>query len=148
MKFDYLQHYQNQRGSGLPTYQGTRYQTGYGLGSMFKSFYSWILPMMKTHAVPLLKSASQTLGEEAVKTAANIATDAIHGKDLKTVAKKRFGEAVDSLTRKARHRFHASKGYEPLTDDEQIGNGYKKKRLVSKKITLSKTKKKHKDIFG
>lgn len=148
MKFDYLQHYQNQRGSGLPTYQGSRYQTGYGLGSMFKSFYRWILPMMKTHAVPLLKSASQTLGEEAVRTAANIATDTINGKDFKTVAKKRAGEAVDSLTRKARHRFYAANGYEPLADDVQTGDGYKMQRLVSKKFISSKKKKKHNDIFG
>ena len=64
----------NQRGAGgMPVFYGSRYQRGMGLVSMFKSFFRWISPIVKTHAVPVPKDA-------AVKTATNIATDAIEGK--------------------------------------------------------------------
>ena len=50
-----------------------------GIGSMFKSFARWILPVA-THVVPVLKDAAKFVGSEAIKTAANIATDAIDGR--------------------------------------------------------------------
>jgi hypothetical protein len=43
----------------------------------------------KTHVVPVLKVAAKFLGSEAIKTSANIATDAIDGKELNESVKER-----------------------------------------------------------
>jgi hypothetical protein len=42
----------------MPVYYGARYQRGMGIGSMFKSFARWILPVAKTLVVPVLKDAA------------------------------------------------------------------------------------------
>jgi hypothetical protein len=56
----------------MPVYYGAIYQRGMGIGSMFKSFARWILPVAKTNVVPVLKDAAKFVGSEAIKTAANI----------------------------------------------------------------------------
>ena len=52
----------NQKGAGgMPVYYGARYQQGRGLEvrvNMFKSFFRFIAPVVKTHGVPLLKTAA------------------------------------------------------------------------------------------
>jgi hypothetical protein len=145
MKFDYDEYYQRQS-SGIPTYQGVKYQTGYGLGSMFKSFYRWILPMLKTHVLPVLKSGYRTMGTEVIKTAANIANDALDGKNLKSASEKRVSEAFENLSKKAKHALvnNVEKGGEKT----QTGEGYKnsKKKLISS-FQKNKKRKKNIDIF-
>jgi len=106
-----------------------------GLGSMFKSFFRWIAPIVKTHAVPVIKDAAKFVGTEAVKTATNIASDAIEGKNFNESVKERaketienFGEKVSSVIQKG--------GKE---------KEYKKRRKTTKK---HKTKRiKYQDIF-
>jgi hypothetical protein len=56
---------------------------------MFKSITRGNLPVVKTHVVPVLKEAAKFVGSEAIKTAANIATDAIDGKELNESVKER-----------------------------------------------------------
>ena len=91
----------DQKGAGgMPVYYGARYQRGMGIGSMFKSFARWILPVAKTHVVPVLKGAAKFVGSEAIKTAANIATDAIDGKELNESVKERAKESIGSLSEK------------------------------------------------
>lgn len=62
----------NQLGGNLKVYTGTTYQNGYGLGGILNTLrksFSWILPILKTHAVPLLKSGAESIGREMIKTA-------------------------------------------------------------------------------
>jgi hypothetical protein len=61
---------------GMPIYYGARYQKGMGLGSMIKNFFRWIMPVVKTHAVPILKDAAKYEGSEALKSATSLTTDA------------------------------------------------------------------------
>jgi hypothetical protein len=95
---DFKTYYENQIGSGLPVFHGAKYQRGHGLGSIFKSFYRWISPIFKQHAVPVLKQGAAALGEEAVRTAANIATDSLGGKKLEEAALDRAKEAVENIS--------------------------------------------------
>ena len=135
---DFKKYYEDQIGSGLPVFQGAKYQRGHGLGSIFKSFYRWISPIFKQHALPVLKQGATTLGEEAVRTAANIANDALSGKKLERAAVDRAKEAVESISNKANNFIKQS----------QVGSGYKRKgKKVSKSVSQKKNKRKRRDIF-
>ncbi len=50
----------------------------------------------------MLKEAAKFVGSEAIKTAANIATDAIDAKDLNESVKERAKESIGSLMEKHR----------------------------------------------
>jgi len=135
---DFKKYYEDQVGSGLPVFQGAKFQRGHGLGSIFKSFYRWISPIFKQHALPVLKQGATTLGEEAVRTAANIANDALGGKKLEQAAVDRAKEAVESISNKASNYIKQS----------QVGSGYKRKgKKVSKSFSQKKIKRKRRDIF-
>ena len=132
---DYKEYYLNQAGSGLPVFHGSRYQKGYGLGSIFKSFFKWVAPIFKTHAVPLLKSGAKTIGTEAVRTAANVATDTLAGRNLESSLKERAQEAVENLSSKAKLAM------------QQTGNGHdeffqlKSRKRKKNKVRKNKNKK-------
>ena len=135
---DFKKYYEDQVGSGLPVFQGAKFQRGHGLGSIFKSFYRWISPIFKQHALPVLKQGATTLGEEAVRTAANIANDALGGKKLEQAAVDRAKEAVESISNKASNYIKQS----------QVGCGYKMiGKNVSKSFSQKKIKRKRRDIF-
>jgi hypothetical protein len=91
--------YDQKGAEGMPVYYGARYQRGMGIGSMFKSFARWILPVA-THVVPVLKDAAKFVGPEAIKTAANIAMNTIDGKELNDSVKVRGIESIGSLSEK------------------------------------------------
>ena len=130
--------YVNQRGAGgMPVFYGSRYQRGMGLGSMFKSFFRWIAPIVKTHAVPVMKDAAKFVGTEAIKTAANITSDAIDGKDLNESIKDRAKETIGNLSDKVTNVIQ--KGGETIN--------YKKRKICSKKKHKFKKLKKYQDIF-
>ena len=128
----------NQRGAGgMPVFNGSRYQRGMGLGSMFKSFFRWIAPIVKTHAVPVIKDAAKFVGTEAIKTAANITSDAIDGKNFNESIKERAKETIENLSDKVTTVIQ--KGGETIN--------YKKRKLNSKKKHKIKKLKKYQDIF-
>lgn len=113
---DFNSYYLNQIGSGLPAFVGSRYQRGHGLGSMFKSLFRWISPIFKTHALPVLSQGAKTVGEEAIKTVAGIANDALSGKTLESSVQQRAKEAVDVLSEKAQKFL------------KQDGSGFRKRK--------------------
>lgn len=78
-------------------YRGQPYQRGYGLGGTFRRFFSWIVPLFKQHAVPVLNSGLRELGTTAINTATDIIKDTSEGKNFKTSAKERIDSAVDSI---------------------------------------------------
>ena len=94
---DYYEHFKNQEGSDLPLYRGFANQRGHGLGNWFRSFFRFVVPLVKKHAVPVLKKGATIVGTEAIKTAANIATDTIAGKDT---GKERINEGIDEISKK------------------------------------------------
>jgi hypothetical protein len=125
---DYQDYYEKQIGSGLPVFSGAKHQKGYGLGNVFRSFYRWIAPVFKVHAMPLLKEGAQALETEAVRTIANIANDTLEGNKFSESVRKRSQEAINTLADKVQYKL-------------QKGEGYKRKTKKSKKAHLIKRKK-------
>ena len=67
----YEQYYTSQAGSGLPRFQGLRYQRGHGLGSLFRGLIGVAAPLLKKGAIALGKS----LGQKALKAGVELAQD-------------------------------------------------------------------------
>jgi len=88
--------------NGYLMYRGEPFQSGYGLGNAFKSIkrgFKWLLPIIKTHAMPALTSGAKFLGNELMKSAANIANDTI----IKNIPvaesiKERANESIENIS--------------------------------------------------
>lgn len=117
-------------GNDNPFYKGAVYQRGYGIGSQFKRFFNWIVPLFKKHAVPTLERGLKKLGEESINSVSNIAKDVISGKDLKSSAQENINRSISNLKQSV--------------EDTLEGKGIKRKRS---KILLLKKSKRLKDIF-
>ena len=129
---DYVKYYEGQIGGGLPVFRGTKHQKGYGLGNLFRSFYRWIQPIIKTHALPALREGARSFGSETVKAVANVASDAIQGRSFEEAVKDRTEEYFKNLSNKS-----------------QSGSGLKrkKKQLFKPQKITSKKKRTKQDIF-
>lgn len=113
----YQQYYNLQAGSGISTiYRGSQYQRGHGIGSFFGSLFRNILP--------LIRKGVGAVGREALKTGINFLGDLSENQPPKESFKKRIQEAGVNLKRKAEDKI------EKLMN----GSGYKKKRVVVKRI--------------
>ena len=53
---------------------------------------------MKTHGIPIIKDPAEFVGTEAIKTAVNLAGDAIEGKDVNTSLKDRAKEVLKNIS--------------------------------------------------
>ncbi len=129
---DYGKYYENQVGSGLSAFQGSKYQRRMGVVNIFRSFFNWILPIFKTHAIPVIKTGAKTLGNEAIRTAANMASDAINGENIEDSLKNRSTEAFNTLSNKMRYK---------LLEQTGSGNKTKCKKRNLGSIKKNKTKK-------
>jgi hypothetical protein len=81
----------------FPTYKGVRYQRGNGLGNIFKKFFRWVVPIVKEHALPVIKDVGKKVGETVLTGTTNLAKDALDGKDIKESAKQRLDESKKNL---------------------------------------------------
>ena len=97
---DYYEYFKNQIGSDLPVFRGHRNQRGHGLGNWFRSFYRFVVPILKKHALPLIKKGATIVGTEAIKTAANVATDKIVGKSFEESGRERIDEGIENISQK------------------------------------------------
>ena len=108
---NYQEYYDNQVGGRLPVFTGYSNQKGHGLGGIFRKLTSFILPLLKTHALPLLKRGGQVIGTEVIKTASNIANDTISGKNFEKSAKENIQDAVNNLAEKAHSALQKGSGH-------------------------------------
>lgn len=113
-------------------YRGSPYQQGYGLGGTFRKFFKWIVPLLKKHALPHIESGIKQVGKTALSTAADIAKDAVSGKNVRVAATERINTAVESLKERAENSLE--------------GKGIKRKKKFKKFVVLKK-KTKFQDIF-
>ena len=91
---DFNKYYVDQASnSRYPVFRGMDIQRGYGLGGIFKKFFSWIMPIVREHALPVTK----TIGKEMLKGAINVANDSLEGKNVKESAKSRTKEVLNNL---------------------------------------------------
>ena len=125
---DYHEYYKKQAESDFPVFRGVKYQTGHGLGGVFKKLFRFIMPIVREHGLPLLRS----VGETALKGVSNLASDAIKGKNIKESAEQRFKETFNELKDKSLMK----------------GSGINRKRKsLIRTLIHKKSKKKKKDIF-
>jgi hypothetical protein len=97
------------------------------------------IPLLRSQAVPLLEESGKVVGAEVLKSASNIANDAILGNNVKDSVKEHLSGSLNRLTEKANQSLF------------QKGNGYKRvnKRKRNFHNILTKTFK-HKiliDVF-
>ena len=59
-------YYMEQAGNGSDYnyYRGSVYQQGYGMGSTFRKFFKWIVPIFKQHALPTIESGLKHVSKE------------------------------------------------------------------------------------
>ena len=136
-------YYMEQSGHGQPSnyYSGPYYQRGYGLGGMFRKFFNWIVPLVRTHALPAMKTGAKELGKVALESVSDVAKDALAGRDVREsvktqadVLRGKASEAVDDLKNKA----------EQLLE----GKGIKRRRVHKHKtpfIIRRPTRKRHRN---
>src|SRR5215469_9185478 len=115
----YEDYYLSQSGSGIPVFQGSRTQAGHGLGSIFSGLFRF--------AMPLLKSLGISLGNQALRTGAQIATDVADGQAFSDSTKKRVNETI--------------KRYVPSLDSQSRSGKRNKRKIVKLKIIKSKKSK-------
>jgi len=124
---DFNEYYSKQAENDFPIYRGVINQRGYGLGGVFRKIFRYIMPIIKTHSLPILKS----VGKATLKGATEFANDALDGKDIKESAEKRLLETLNDLK---------------LKTSFQKGSGIKRK--LTRKIQKKKSKNKRiSDIF-
>lgn len=91
---DFKKYYLDQAlGNSYPVYRGSAFQKGYGLGGYFRKFFSWALPLLKEHGLPIAKN----VGKEIVQNIASIANDAIEGKNIKESAKEKIKSSFNKI---------------------------------------------------
>ena len=145
---NWIEYYKQQIGGEYNYYKGSQFQDGYGLiqfqtgdgfSDIFRRFASWVVPIIKKHAVPTLESGVKALGREALDSAANVAKDLLSGRDFKESATNRYKSAIDSLKEKAE---------KSLEGRGLKGRAIKRKRSTQNKIILKKLKTtRNPDIF-
>lgn len=121
------------RGSNFQHSYGLNYQQGAGLGTMFRKFASWVVPIFKKHALPVIESGIKTVGQEALDSAADVAKDIISGKNLKEASSERLISAIDNLKQKAENKLQ--------------GKGIKRKKKLKNLVIFKNKKTRFQDIF-
>jgi hypothetical protein len=121
------------RGSNFQQGYGLNYQQGAGLGTMFRKFASWVVPIFKKHALPVIESGIKTVGKEALDSAADVAKDIISGKNLKEASSERLISAIDNLKQKAENKLQ--------------GKGIKRKKKLKNLVIFKNKKTRFQDIF-
>ena len=113
---DFNSYYKNQS-QGLPGYTSPNFQRGFGVGSFFKKFFRWVIPIIKENATPLLGKTLKTVKNEISTGIENFQKDLDdENKSIKGSVKERIDETFQNLKNKL-----------------QSGKG-KKKRLIKKNI--------------
>jgi hypothetical protein len=142
---DFENYYSSQAKEAIPVFRGAPYQRGSGFGSVFKKIFRWIIPIIKEHALPVVKSA----GKEALKTALNIANDTIDGKDFVSSAKQQVKNSLNKFSNQYGNG-KAKKKAKKKALFKKTQNKKKTSQLIQNKITkpnFSNKKKRKLDIF-
>ena len=97
-----LNKYYELQASGLPGYHGPRYQKGHGLGSMFKRFFKWAVPIIQQHSSPILDSMKTSVAEGLGNFSKDLVSRDQSGEQLgiKASAKRRIMETFDDIKKK------------------------------------------------
>ena len=131
------EYYTNQ--ANYPVFHAMKFQRGYGLGGVFKRLFKWIMPIFKEKAMPILK----TVGDSVIRGTANIAKDALKGRNVRESAKDRFEETLNELSDKA----GVMRGNGGIGSKQNTPINNKKNRIINLISKNNKKKKRKRDIF-
>jgi hypothetical protein len=120
----YESYYINQVGSGLPGFQGIKYQKGHG-------FFNRMVASIGN----IIKALAPRLGKRALTSGINLAQDVLAGENVKKSALSRLKEAGTGV---------ADETLDLLKSRLQKGSGYKRKRKACKRKRSYKKAKKSK----
>ena len=109
-----------QRGGNIAGYRCVRFQRGYGIGGIFKSFVRY--------ATPLFKQGAKVAGKRALQAATEVDQDVLQGKNVRESVKTHRGKVVKDFV---------EQGARTLL--RQTGHGSKRRR--SQRSNLSSVKK-------
>ena len=137
-------------------YRGSTIQRGYGIGSIFKAIFRFLVPLFKK-ASPILKTAGKSLAKKAgkavLKSGANVLANAIKGEKIENSFKKELQKTRDnvsnSLKRKVNHILNA--GREDSTNKKRSkveDTRLKKNKIKRLYIKGTVNNLRNKDIFG
>jgi hypothetical protein len=105
---DFSDYYIKQAGSGVSNvYRGVSYQRGHGIGSFLAGIFR--------RALPFIKAGAKAVGKETAKAGLHVLGDVSSNIPVKEALQARFGEARDSLKKKAVEKI----------DSLMKGSGYK-----------------------
>ena len=79
-----------------------------------------MMPVIKTHALPMITSGAKTFGKEALRSAANIATDSLSDINFMDSLKNRSKEGINSLHKKMEDQRSDWKRYKKEEKEEYI----------------------------
>lgn len=136
----WLQYYNGQAtqtGYGLPGFRGSPYQRGAGLGSFFRSLFRM--------AVPVLKTVGKKVGQQALASGANIASDLLQGRSVGEALEEHGKAGASKLLRQAGDALGGQKG-SGLGTRFSVANTTKRIKApknASNDIFESKTKRKN-----
>ena len=121
----YEEYYLNQakpKGGNLPAFHGSRFQQGYGLGSICKGLFRW--------AIPRLQQGAKLLGKKALQTGVQVAQDVLEGEDVDTALAKRSREVIGELVPQAGSGRKYTKKKKKLVPFRGLPPGKKRKTIV------------------
>ena len=146
---------------------GERIQRGRGLGGLLRMFKSLFSPVLKSVGKNVVKAATsntaksiaKTLGEQAIESGLNLATDALRGNNLKESANNEFTTfkhtAADSLDKIKRKRKNQEGGGINIKRIKRTGDTKytlklkrETKRPKTRKIKKRKSTKRVLDFLG
>ena len=103
-----------QKGGNLPAFHGSRFQQGYGLGSIFEGLFFWVMPH--------LQQGAKVLGKKALRTGVQVAQDVLEGNNVNTALAKRSREAIGGLVPQAGKIYKEKSGFAvyPYSRNENV----------------------------
>lgn len=146
---EYFQTQAEQGGHGM-MFQGSQFQRGYGLGSIFQSLFRFLVPIGKT--------IGRAVGQEALHAGTNLAGDLLDGAKAGDALKTRGREAGKNLVNRTKaHLAQSGSGAKKMPPKRKPGRpkGSKnkpkpppqKKKKISP-VSRSRVEQSLRDIFG
>jgi hypothetical protein len=95
---DFNKYYIDQA-KGIDGFQAPYYQKGHGIGSLFKRFFRWIIPIIHDNAEPIVKHAVNSISSNVSSGLSNFINDVKNNKPMGESVNQRFNETLDNLKR-------------------------------------------------
>ena len=127
--------YYLRQAKGAPYFRGPAYQRGHGLGGIFRALMRVATPIFRS-AAPIVKAGAKEVARDAIRAGAEIANDAISGRDIGSSIEQHGNEAAERLIGKGTKKLLAMMG--PPTKR-------RRKAIKGRRATSSY---KHRDVFS